>query len=175
MTRESQTYSAQQVMTSDPVTLVAMLYDKAVASLKAAVQAIYSDEIEERWRNTSRAQEIINHLFMTLDMEKGGEIASNLEALYAYMLKRLLDVDVKNDARAAEEVIELLEPLRASWRELARSSTDFKMDPSEIDAVVGLAEDLDDRHAEPAGQRRSGEIGTAPSSPMALGPVRMSA
>jgi flagellar protein FliS len=141
MNREPQSYSTQQVMTSDPVTLVAMLYDKAVLCLKAAVQAIHKDETEMRWKNCHRAQEIISHLFMTLDLEKGGEIASNLEAIYAYMLRRLLDVDVKNDARAAEEVIELLEPLRASWKELARSSADFKMDQLGFDAVAAVAVD----------------------------------
>ncbi|MFB3099222.1 MAG: flagellar protein FliS, partial [Acidimicrobiia bacterium] len=38
-------------MTSDPATLVAMLYDKAVSCLKAAVQAIHSNEIETCWKN----------------------------------------------------------------------------------------------------------------------------
>ena len=138
MNRELRSYGPEQVMAADPVTLVAMLYDKAVLSLKAAVQAIHKDEIEVRWKNSHRAREIINHLFTTLDLEKGGEIASNLEALYAYMLQRLLDVDVKNDARAAEEVIELLEPLRGSWSELARPSADIKIDESDIVAVAAI-------------------------------------
>ena len=141
MNREPRNYGPEQVMAADPVRLVAMLYDKAVASLKAAVQAIHKDEIEVRWKNSHRAREIINHLFTTLDLEKGGEIASNLEALYAYMLQRLLDVDVKNDARAAEEVIELLEPLRASWSELARTSADIKIDESHIVAVAALMDE----------------------------------
>ena len=138
MHREPRNYGPEQVMAADPVTLVAMLYDKAMLSLKAAVQAIHKDEIEVRWKNSHRAREIINHLFMTLDLEKGGEIASNLEALYAYMLQRLLDVDVKNDARAAEEVIELLGPLRASWSELARTSADIKIDESDIVVVAAI-------------------------------------
>ncbi len=141
MNREPRSYGPEQVMAADPVRLVAMLYDKAVASLKAAVQAIHKDEIEVRWKNSHRAREIINHLFMTLDLEKGGEIASNLEALYAYMLQRLLDVDVKNDARAAEDVIELLEPLRASWSELARTSADIKIDESDIVAVAAIMDE----------------------------------
>ncbi len=139
MNREPQSYGPEHVMAADPVTLVAMLYDKAVLSLKAAVQAIHKDEIETRWKNNHRAQEIINHLFMTLDLEKGGEVASNLEALYGYMLLRLPDVDVNNDVRVAEEVIELLEPLRASWNELARSSADFKMGQQGIDAIAAVA------------------------------------
>ncbi len=139
MNREPQSYRPEQVMTGDPATLVAMLYDKAVLSLRAAVQAIHKDEIETRWKNNHRAQEIINHLFMTLDLEKGGEVASNLEALYGYMLLRLPDVDVNNDVRVAEEVIELLEPLRASWNELARRSADFRMDQREINAIAAVA------------------------------------
>ncbi len=75
---------------------------------------------------------------MTLDLEKGGEIASNLEALYGYMLLRLPDVDVKNDVRVAEEVIELLEPLRGSWSELARTSGDIKINESHIVAVATI-------------------------------------
>ncbi len=145
MTREQQTCQSEQAMTSAPVTLVAMLYDKAVSCLRAAVQAIHNNEIETRWKNNHRAQEIINHLFMTLDLEKGGEVASNLEALYGYMLLRLPDVDVNNDARVAEEVIELLEPLRASWNEVAASSAGFKTDQQEIDAIAAVAVDTENQ------------------------------
>ncbi|MHA1152071.1 MAG: flagellar export chaperone FliS [Alphaproteobacteria bacterium] len=143
MKRDPQTCQTALVMTSDPATLVAMLYDKVVSCLKAAAQAIHNNEIETRWKNNHRAQEIINHLFMTLDLERGGEVASNLEALYSYMLLRLPDIDVNNDARVAEEVIELIEPLRASWNELARSSADIKMDQREIDAIAAVVGDAE--------------------------------
>ncbi len=139
VTWEQQSYQTEQVMTSDPATLVAMLYDKTVICLKAAVQAIHSGDVETRWINNRRAQEIISHLFRTLDLEKGGEVASNLEALYCYMLQRLPDVDENNDARVAEEVIELLEPLRASWNQLARSGTGFKTDQQGIEAISAVA------------------------------------
>ncbi len=145
MKSEQQTRQTEPAMTNDPATLVAMLYDKAVSCLKAAVQAIHSNEIETCWKNNHRAQEIINHLFMTLDLEKGGEVASNLEALYGYMLLRLPEVDVNNDARVAEEVIELLEPLRASWNELAAGSAGFKTDQQEIDAIAAVAVDAEDQ------------------------------
>ncbi len=140
MQREPQTCQTEPAATIDPAALVAMLYDKAISSLKTVVQAIHSQNIETCWNNNRRAQEIISHLFMALDLEKGGEISSNLEALYTYMLRRLLDVGVNNDARAAEEVIELLEPLRASWKELA-ASTDFKMDQQEYNAIASIALD----------------------------------
>lgn len=174
MNRELQSYGTQQVITSDPVTLVTMLYDKAVLALKTAVQAIHRNEIETCRKNKNKAVEIINHLFVTLDLEKGCEIASNLEALYVYMLQRLLDVDVKNDARAAVEVIELLEPLRASWRERARNSGDFKMDQSQIDAAESLIKDVDDRRFEPAARQSSTGNGVDRPAAPASATVRIS-
>ena len=86
-----------------------------------------------------RAAELLPHLWRRRGLESGGGVAGNLEALYGYMLLRLPAVDANNDARVAEEVIELLEPLRASWNELAASSTDFRMDQQKIDAIAAVA------------------------------------
>ena len=52
--------------------------------------------------------------------EKKQRFFQNLESLFAYMLSRLPDVDFQNDPGPALEVMELLEPLRESWRELAK-------------------------------------------------------
>ncbi len=144
MNWESQATQIQDGTGDSRAVLVALMYDKAISCLKAAVQAVHSKKIELRWKNNSRAQEIINHLFMMLDLDRGGEIASNLEALYTYMLLRLPDVDINNESRAAEEVIELLEPLRASWTELARNQAAFKFDQPEIDAIAAITGDGED-------------------------------
>jgi flagellar protein FliS len=113
-------YLTQEVMTASPAKLVSMLYDKVTLSLKEAIAAIEAGEIETRWRANARAMEILTHMWSTLDVEKGGEIAQNLESLFSFMLSRLPEVDFRNDPEPAREVIELLEPLRESWRELAK-------------------------------------------------------
>lgn len=135
MNQDPLAYTTQEIMNSDPVTLVAMLYDKAVHSLKASVWAIRDDQIETSQESNGQAIDVIRHLLMTLDMDRGGEIASNLEALYAYMLRRLTEVKTHNDTRAAEEVIELLEPLRYSWRQLATANNQPGEDTPEIDGI----------------------------------------
>ena len=116
-------YGTQQVMTSSPAQLVALLYDKAIASLREAIQAIEAGEVERRWKANNKASEIITHLANTLDHDAGGEIAANLERLYNFMLTRLFEVDRYKDAKAAREVIGLLEPLRDSWHQLAADGT----------------------------------------------------
>ena len=107
-------------MTASPAKLVSMLYDKVALSLKEAIAAIEAGDIEARWRANARAMEILSHMWTTLDIEKGGEIAQNLDSLFSFMLSRLPEVDFRNDPGPAREVLELIEPLRESWRELAK-------------------------------------------------------
>jgi len=116
----ARTYQTQQVMTASPAQLVAMLYDRAILSLREAVRAIEAGDIQARFNANKRACEIITHLWTTLDIERGGEIAANLSRLYSFMLSRLAFVDVRNDPEPALEAIALLEPLRESWNQIAR-------------------------------------------------------
>lgn len=112
-------YQVQQIMTASPARLVAMLFDKAISSLHEAIRAIEAGNVEARWRANGRAMEIVSHLWATLDMEKGGQIAANLDQLYKFMLERLPDVDLHNNPGPARDVIGLLEPLRKSWHTVA--------------------------------------------------------
>jgi flagellar protein FliS len=113
-------YQTQQVNGASPALLVAMLFEKAIASLKEAIRAIEANDVQARWTANNRAGEIINHLWLTLDTDNGGEIATNLERLYEFMMNHLMGVDLRNDPKPAHDVIVLLEPLCVSWRELAR-------------------------------------------------------
>ena len=120
MDREvSQTYLVQQIMTASPAKLVAMLYERAITLLHETVDAIEAGDIERRWRANGKATDVICHLWGTLDRERGGEIAENLNRLYGFMMMRLTMVDVENNAQAARDVIGLLDPLRRSWHEIA--------------------------------------------------------
>ncbi len=118
----SQRYLTQQIMSASPAKLVAMLYERAITLLHETVQAIEAGDIARRWETNGKATEVISHLWGTLDRERGGEIAENLNQLYGFMTMRLTMVDVENDAQAAREVIGLLEPLLRSWREIADGS-----------------------------------------------------
>ena len=112
-------YMNQQVMTASPAKLVYMLYDRAISSLREAVAAIETGQIEDRWKANNRAMDILQHMWSTLDLDQGGEIGDNLNQLLPYMMLRLPDVDIHNDPAPAQEVIGLLEPLRDAWREIA--------------------------------------------------------
>lgn len=112
-------YQTQQVMTASPARLVFMLYDRAILSLREAIAAIEAGQIEARWKANKRAIDVITHMWTTLDLERGGEIAQNLNDLFNYILSRLPEIDFRNDPAPAREVIGLLEPLRESWQKVA--------------------------------------------------------
>lgn len=117
-------YRTQQVKGAKPVEQVAMLYERAIAALHEAVTAIEANEIERRWRANKRAQDIIFALYGALDTERGGEIGQNLQRLYVFLLRRLTQVDLRNDPEPAREAIQILEPLAQSWRRLASENVE---------------------------------------------------
>lgn len=114
-------YLARELSAASPAKKVAMLIDRAIQALNEAIRAIDRGDIQGRWTANNQAGTIIETLWMTLDLEKGGEIAANLERLYSFMLQHLTQVDLRNDPKPAAEVIKLLEPLRRSWHELAHN------------------------------------------------------
>ena len=135
----SNTYKMQQIMTASGTKLVAMLYDKAIVSLNETIRATEAGDVQARWDANLRTQEILMHLAATLDHEKGGDISKNLDRLYHFMLNRLLWVDVNNDPAPAREVINLLEPLRQSWNELANQGAAKKAPAADIAYGKGFA------------------------------------
>ena len=113
-------YGTQQVRGASPVLQVAMLYERAIGSLQEAAAAVEAGDVNKRWTANKRAIDIVTALLASLDGERGGEIAQNLDQLYTYLLRRLPLVDVRNDAAPAREAIDLLKPLCESWQQLAR-------------------------------------------------------
>jgi len=101
----AQHYQEQQILNATPAERIVLLYNGAIKFLMQARQAIDENNIQERFNNNKRASDIIFYLQDTVDMEKGGEIAQNLYRIYGYMLRRLIDVDMKNDQEAIDDVI----------------------------------------------------------------------
>jgi flagellar protein FliS len=65
-----------------------------------------------------KAIRLINHLNGTLDMERGGEIAESLRALYVYSLVRLTLANATNDAMIVAEVSSLVRDIKIGWDQI---------------------------------------------------------
>ena len=160
--KRTNAYHEQRILTASPARLVAMLYEAAITSLNKAIKAIGEGDIKGRWAANKHAVEIIDQLLVTLDTERGGEIAANLERLYPFMIRHLINVDLHNDPVPAREVIELLEPMHESWCELERRIS-ANGAPAVTDTGHGANRDARDITAKSYDQDRQTKV-RAPSS-----------
>lgn len=105
-----------KVADATPHELVQMLLDGAIARIAAAKGAMQAGETARKGDLIGRAIGMVDGLRTGLDLSQGTELAANLEALYDYMGRRLLEANLRNDPGALDEVASLLRELQAGWR-----------------------------------------------------------
>jgi len=115
----TQQYRTTQVQTANPARLVVMLYDGAIRWVGQGIAAIEKGDIEGAHRSLLRAQDIIAELSRALD-PRAGELAANLEQLYDYMYRRLVEGNMRKEVAPLQEVMGLLGELREAWEQVAR-------------------------------------------------------
>ena len=104
------------VSTSDPHQLIVLLLSGARKAILVARGGIEENNIPLKGSAITKAIDIIlNGLRVSLDLEKGGDIAANLSALYDYMARRLLRANMQNDVAALDEVLRLLTEIQEAW------------------------------------------------------------
>ena len=113
--RAAQTYRRIESESRSPLELVVMLYDGALRFLDAARAAHARRDLRARSTAISKTLAIISELQNTLDMEQGGAVAEELDRLYTYINSRLIDVTLKQDIAACDEVHKLLSTVRDAW------------------------------------------------------------
>ncbi|MFN9574868.1 MAG: flagellar export chaperone FliS [Betaproteobacteria bacterium] len=107
---------------ADAHQLVLMLYDGAVEAARLALGHLQAGRVAQKAAALSRAARIVEEgLKVSLDRTAGGQIAERLSDLYDFMILRLLQANLRNDAAALGEVIRLLEDLRAAWVQIGRT------------------------------------------------------
>ncbi len=112
-------YLAVDAQSRSPLELVVMLYDGALRFVQQARDAEDRGDVRARAAAISRTLAIIGELQSTLNMEEGKEIAAELDRLYHYITRRLVDVTVKREIAALDEVQKLLSTLRDGWVQAA--------------------------------------------------------
>ncbi|EFH7123166.1 flagellar export chaperone FliS [Escherichia coli] len=106
------------VMSASQQQLVTMLFDGVLSALVRARLFMQDNNQEGKGVSLSKAISIIdNGLRIGLDEESQDELTQNLIALYSYMIRRLLQANLRNDISAVEEVETLMRNLADAWKE----------------------------------------------------------
>ncbi len=112
-------YQNNQVTTASPEQILIMLYDGAIRFVNLAIQGIQERNVEKRNLHIKKAVSIVSEFRATLDHEVGGEMASNLDALYDFMIREMTRASIKNDTSILQPVLNILSELREAWVEAA--------------------------------------------------------
>lgn len=108
---------------ASPHRLIQMLFDGLLQNLNTAIGALQRGDIELKGQQIGRAVRILEEgLKGGLNREQGGELATNLGALYDYCVQRLTVANLRNDAAAVEEVVALISPVAKSWQEIGATA-----------------------------------------------------
>src|SRR3972149_2440248 len=104
----SQAYQKAAVSTLDQRKMIIMLYDGAIKFLTIAMEKLAKKDMYAAHINMVRGKSIIAELLASLNMEEGGDIAMNLQRLYAYMFGQLIDANLEKDSKRIATVIDML-------------------------------------------------------------------
>jgi len=112
-------YSRNAVQTgvesASPHRLIQMLMEGALGKIAAAKGNMEHGNIQVKGDQIGSAISILDGLKSSLDKEKGGEIAQNLDDLYVYMERRLIEAHSNNDTAILDEVSDLLRQIKEAW------------------------------------------------------------
>ncbi len=114
-TQKTDSYKKSQVETVNQLSLILMLYDKAILLLGKAREEISEKKHEEKHDSLTKACNIVFELMQSLDQDKGGEIATSLSRLYSFVVRQILDADANLNIKALDTAKTILSELRTSW------------------------------------------------------------
>ncbi|MDX1705749.1 flagellar export chaperone FliS [Pseudidiomarina sp.] len=107
------------VLSASPHKLINMLFDGALRQISAARLHMSEGRIEQKAKAISKALDIVNQgLAAALDKKQGGELAEQLDALYAYVAGLLLKANLRNDDALLKEAGDLLGQIGSAWKEI---------------------------------------------------------
>jgi flagellar protein FliS len=118
-TTNANQYREMAVLSASPAQLLTMLYDHLLVTLRRARIAMEAGSIERRGEYLGKCQDVIAELLVTLDHERGGEIASRLSGLYVFFIRELFELGRTNDVARLDSVTALVGELREAFVQAA--------------------------------------------------------
>lgn len=111
-------YQNSKILTATPAELTLMLYEGAIKFANKAIMAIDKRDMEGAHNNIIKTQRIIEELRATLNFKY--PVAKEFDKVYEYLLRRLIDANVKKSTEILEECLEHMRTMRDTWKDVMR-------------------------------------------------------
>ena len=117
-------YKETHIKTASGGKLILMIYNEAVRQLDFALESIMdkNNKLEDASNSIIKTQDLITELIVSLDFEKGGEIASSLFSLYMYFNKQLMEANMNKDVDILKNIKTYLIDLKSAWTQVVASA-----------------------------------------------------
>lgn len=104
-----------QLEGAPPERLVQMMLEGALDRVSLARGDMENGQVAAKGERIGKAISLVEGLRASLDHERGGELAGNLDALYEYISRRLLEANLRNEVAILDEVSRLLREIKQAW------------------------------------------------------------
>lgn len=107
--------ATSEALESDPHRLIQLLLEAALTRMSQAKGAIERNDMAVKASLLGRVTDILQTLQLSLNHDAGGQLSSDLERLYDYMIRRLFEATLHNDVKMIDEVMGLLLNVKSGW------------------------------------------------------------
>lgn len=107
---------------SSPHRLIQMMMEHALSKMHFARGFIERGQVADKGKAIGDAISVINGLQASLNHKADKRIAANFDSLYAYMMRRLLEANLRNDVAIIDEVVILMSELKEAWDAIAEEA-----------------------------------------------------
>jgi len=133
-----QAYRNAELQTVSQRDLIIRLYLGAERFLIQAQTAMQNRQIEMAHRSCLRAKDIFNELLVTLNFERGGEIADQLKELYGFLIWAITEANLKKDAAKIAELLPIVSTLREAWQSIPDEYATMTSLPDGVRNLISL-------------------------------------
>lgn len=117
--KQATRYREMEVLSATPGQLVVLLYDHLLVTLRRARVATDAGDATLRCDLIDKSRNVVTELLVTLDTDKGGDVARNLSGLYTFLLSELVTLGVKPDVQRLDRLSAIVGELREAFAQIA--------------------------------------------------------
>ena len=120
----SEQYKLVQITTASPGEVLVALFDGLFRFLLVAKHTLpHATKRAQAGEALSKAHAIVSELYANLDRPQYPDLVDNLMRVYEYCLSRITHANLKNDARAVDDVIRVLTPVREGFAHVVKNTS----------------------------------------------------
>jgi len=107
-------------MTASSVDLIVMLYDALKKNIIMGRRGIEKKDVMGAHKHLMKAQEIVSELVNSLDMSY--QISEELLSMYEFILRNLMEANIRKDTEPLGPVIEMVDNIRDAWKTIGATN-----------------------------------------------------